>query len=145
MPVQNAKRLMVLGRLGRAQWRLAIAAATTLAMASSVLRLTPFRRAIRFGSVALGRKQPRPSAVRDCVWAIEAIGRRVPWRSACIQQGLALQRMLRVRGVDARLHYGARQDAASGRLEAHVWVTVGGEAVIGGAEAGGFAEVAAYP
>jgi hypothetical protein len=53
--------------------------------------------------------------------------------------------MLRKRGIDARLHYGARTVPHSGELEAHVWVTVGREAVIGGAEAANFAEVAGYP
>jgi len=63
----------------------------------------------------------------------------------CIEKGLALQRLLRTSGTDARLHYGARHDPVSGRLEAHVWVTVDGRAVIGGEEAVGFAEVASYP
>ncbi len=53
--------------------------------------------------------------------------------------------MLRASGVDAVLHYGARHDGEVGKLRAHVWVTVGGHPVIGGAEAEGFAELAAYP
>jgi hypothetical protein len=63
----------------------------------------------------------------------------------CIEQGLAAQRMLRRGGRDALLHYGARQNPASGRLEAHVWVSVDERTVIGGEEAPGFAAVAAYP
>ena len=53
--------------------------------------------------------------------------------------------MLRRRGIDARLHYGARNDHSAGNLEAHVWVTVDGVVVIGESEAGRFAEIAAYP
>lgn len=81
----------------------------------------------------------------ECVWAVEAIARRLPWRTVCIQKGLAVQRLLRSSGVDAILHYGARRAPDSGELEAHVWVTVAGEAVIGGEEAVGFAEIAAFP
>ena len=62
----------------------------------------------------------------------------------CIQQGLALQWMLRRRGVDARLHYGIAKDER-GELQAHVWVAAGGEVVIGGAEAPQFKCVATYP
>jgi len=111
--------------------------------ASAAVACLPFRRAIRFGSVDLSRRGgDRPE---DCLSAVEAVARRVPWRTMCIEKGLALQRLLRTSGTDARLHYGARHDPVSGRLEAHVWVTVDGRAVIGGEEAAGFAEVASYP
>jgi hypothetical protein len=40
-----------------------------------------------------------------------------------------MQWMLRRRSVPSRLHYGLRQE--SGRLTAHVWVTVDGQTVIG--------------
>jgi hypothetical protein len=143
--MQNANRIDRFRRLRPAQWRLILGAVFTLAFASATLRVVRFRRAIRFGSVSLGRNDRATYVVRDCVWAVEAAARRLPWRCVCIQQGLAVQRMLRTRGFDARLHYGARHSDACGKLEAHVWVTVGGEAVTGGAEASGFAEVAAYP
>jgi hypothetical protein len=53
--------------------------------------------------------------------------------------------MLRSGGVDAILHYGVRHHPETGKLEAHVWVTVGGRAAIVGEEVSGFARVAAYP
>ena len=80
----------------------------------------------------------------DCVWAVEAASRRLPWRTMCIEKGLVVQRMLRSGGVNAVLHYGARHHPDTSRLEAHVWVTVEGIAVIGGAEAASFALVASY-
>ena len=49
-----------------------------------------------------------------------------------------------LRGIDARLHYGIASRAAN-PLSAHVWVSVGSRAVIGGDEAPNFAEVAAFP
>ena len=143
--MQNANRIDRLRRLRPAQWRLILGGFPALVFASAMLRLAPFRKAIRFGSVPLGRGDHAIDAVRDCVWAVEAAARWLPWRCVCIQQGLAVQRMLRTRGFDARLHYGARHSVTCGKLEAHVWVTVDGQTVIGGAEANGFAEVAAYP
>lgn len=87
----------------------------------------------------------RRISIDDVVWAVEAAARRVPWRTMCIEKGLAVQRMLRSGGVDAILHYGARYHRETGKLEAHVWVTVDGCPVIGGAEAGNFAAIASYP
>ena len=69
----------------------------------------------------------------------------MPWRTLCIEKGLAVQRMLRRGGVDAVLHYGARRSVKTGELEAHVWVSVSGEIVIGGEEALGMPELARFP
>jgi hypothetical protein len=107
--------------------------------------LLPFRRAIVRGSTPLGEAGDREGRVEALVWAVEAAARRLPWRTLCIEQGLAAQRMLRRRGIDARLHYGARNDQSASRLEAHVWVTVGDVPVIGGSEAARFAAIATYP
>ena len=97
---------------------------------------------MRFGSVRLGEGRASPD---ECVWAVEAASRRLPWRTVCIEKGLTVQRMLRSAGTDAILHYGARHDQESGKLQAHVWVTVDGRDVIGGGEAADFAQIAVYP
>lgn len=119
-------------------------ATIVLAFASAAVAFLPFRRSIRFGCVGANPGASRWS-VEDCVWAVEAAARRVPWRAMCIEKGLAAQRLLRASGVDARLHYGARHGPDSAVLEAHVWVTVDGKSVIGGEQAKGFAAVASYP
>jgi hypothetical protein len=132
-------------RLGRERQSLLIEATVELALASAAVALLPFRRAIVRGSTPLGKAGDRAGMVEILVWAIEAAARRLPWRTLCIEQGLAAQRMLRRRGIDARLHYGARNDHSASRLEAHVWVTVGDVPVIGGSEAARFAAIATYP
>lgn len=104
----------------------------------------PFRRAIGYGSVPV-RAADGKTAVVDWVWAIEAAASRLPWRTMCIEKGIAIQRLLRKSGIDAVLHYGARRETASGKLEAHVWVTVAGRAVMGGEQAPDFAEIAIFP
>ena len=119
-------------------------AGVTLGLSSAAVALLPFKRALGYGSVEVFRRRG-PVSVADCVWAVEAAARRAPWRALCIERGIAVQRLLRKRGVDALLHYGARHEPGSGRLQAHVWVTVDGHAVIGGEEAVGYSEIASFP
>jgi hypothetical protein len=132
-------------RLGRERQSLLLEAICELALASASVAFLPFRRAIVRGSIPLSTARRRPATSETVVWAVEAAARRMPWRTVCIEQGLTAQRMLRRRGIDARLHYGARNDHSAGKLEAHVWVTVDHVAVIGESEARRFAEIAAYP
>ena len=142
MPMISSTSLARLRCLNGRQRRLLLRAAVLLGLASAVVALLPFRIAVRFGSVRLGFGSAR---LDESVWAVEAASRRLPWRTMCIEKGLAVQRMLRSSGVDAVLHYGARNHPETGKLEAHVWVTVEARAVIGGGEAPDFASIAAYP
>ena len=133
---------MRLRRLDGRRRQLLLRAAGLLAAASAAVALLPFRRAIRFGCVAVRNGSV---SIEDVVWAVEAAARRVPWRAMCIEKGLAVQRMLRSAGVDAILHYGARNHSGIGRLEAHVWVSAGGETIMGGEHLDDFAELATFP
>ena len=101
---KSAGPLLRLQRLGRERRGLLVEAVGALALSCAAVAFLPFRRAIRLGSVSPA--PGRSGSVSDCVWAIEAAARRTPLRAVCIQKGLALQRMLRRRGADARLHYG---------------------------------------
>jgi hypothetical protein len=136
----SAEPLVRLSRLERPRRRLLLRTVGLLTAASAAVALLPFRRAIRFGCVPLGRDC---IAISDCAWAIAVASRRLPWRTACIEQGLASQRLLRAAGLNAVLHYGARHEGA--KLEAHVWVSVGRETIIGGEQAADFAELATFP
>jgi hypothetical protein len=73
-------------------------------------------------------------------WAVESLGAR---KSAlCLPRALAAHTMLRHRGIASRLCLGvARRD---GVLGAHAWVEVGGDKIVGAAEAEGFTPLAAY-
>lgn len=131
-----------LRRLDPQRRTLLVRAAITLTAASAAVAFFPFRRAVRFGSVPLGEGH---ILVEDCVWAVEAAARRLPWRAVCIEQSLAAQRMLRRAGIDVRLHYGACQDAETEKLHAHVWLSVGTKTILGGADAPDHTEIATYP
>src|SRR4051794_14435356 len=124
MQKTRANPFQRLQQLGRERRTLLARAAVTLSLASLAVALLPFRRAIRLSSVQLGTDDEH-LRLDDCVWAVEAAARRLPWRAMCIEKGLAVQRMLRRGGIDARLHYGARHHPESRKLQAHVWVTVG--------------------
>lgn len=137
-----AHPIIRLFRLSPARRRLLILASFVLTSASAAVALLTFRRAMRFGLVPLGASH---NSAADVVWAIEAASRRLPWRTVCIEKGLAAQRMLRRCGLPAILHYGARDGADAQLLQAHVWVTIHDRIWIGGEEAPHYAELASYP
>ena len=142
----TGKRISRWRRLGRQQQLLLIEGLAAVAAASAAIRFLPFTRAVRLGSRPLPSPVParEDEIVASARWAVETAARYVPWRAKCFQKGLALQRMLRRRGIDARLHYGIGRDE-TGELEAHVWVAAGDAVVIGGAEAPRFRRVATFP
>ena len=124
--------------------RQALEAAALFAYANLALKLYPFSKAIALGSQAA---RPASRGDRDLTNSVVRAVRRasyaVPWRTVCIHEGIVAQWMLRRRGVPAVLCYGTRQ--ADGKLQAHVWVSVGDDIVIGGEEAPHFRLVATYP
>lgn len=134
-----------LRRLASADGLLLAEALGALAVASLAIRLLPFRRvaaaAARGGAEGAAGDGEAIARVR---WAVDAWGRRVPWRAVCFQRGLAAHWMLRRRGIASLLHYGVGR-LESDRLAAHVWVSVGGRDVIGGEEAPKFACLATFP
>jgi hypothetical protein len=122
--------------------------AATLTAASFAIRLLPFRSVV--GAIASRQVraqvpvEARALQIKRVRWAVEACARRLPWRIVCFQKGLAVQRLLARRGIPTALHYGVAQDWERG-LIAHVWVTHGGEAIIGGEEAPRHTCLATYP
>ena len=141
----SAFRLPRLHRLSGADWLLLGEALPVLAWASLAIAFQPFRRVAATASLPERQcARTRRTSARKIVWAVDAWGRRVPWRAVCFQRGLAVHRMLRRRGYDSVLHYGGGQEEAKG-LSAHVWVSVDGQVVIGGEEAPKFACLATFP
>ena len=65
---------------------------------------------------------------------VRRVARHVPFPAVCLPQAMALQWMLRRRGVSSRLVFGARRKAQDSGLDFHAWLTVGGECVIGAGE-----------
>jgi hypothetical protein len=114
--------------------RRATEAAAELIRASLELRLVPSSRvASLLGTVRLdetvehvGAEQLREAGLtgRDVARA----ARHLPWHPTCLRQALAVRRMLLRRGISSQLHLGVTSPTVG---EAHAWVTVGGEPVVG--------------
>jgi hypothetical protein len=114
----------------------------SLGVAARHLKLRPFERVMRYtpkrefgraGGLDIGR----------LVWAVAAARRRSWLRAKCIESALALRAMLQRRDLASTLHYGVRH-APGEDLQAHVWLSVDGQIVIGGETAALFTEVATF-
>lgn len=139
-----------LRRLKAMSWRDCFFLAETalfLTVASLAISLLPFRRVVSAVSRDGGGGTDRAGTFDEIArtrWAIEACARRLPWKIVCFQKGLAMQVLLRRRGVATALHYGVAQDPERG-LSAHVWVTYAGDAIIGGERASDYTCLATFP
>jgi len=111
-------------RLPYAERRIALAAAVLLPMAAITLR---FSSAHRAHAIAPARGKLRSVTPVDAQRIAELVGMvaaRLPGRPQCLTRAMVVCRMLRARGVDARLRIGARHEGE--RLEAHAWGEVDG-------------------
>lgn len=128
--------------VGAGETVLALAAAWVLVFA------VPFRRtAAGIGRVSVPAgidvlPPPVRARARYVCRRTARIARRVPWRTSCLVQAVAGWMLLKRRGIAATIRLGVKQDAGSGSLAAHAWLIVGGETVLGGAAAEGFAPLA---
>jgi hypothetical protein len=140
-----ALRFPRVDRLGAADWLLLGEALLVLGWASLAIAILPFRRVA--ASASLRPRGPgrggavKPAKIR---WAVDAWGRRVPWKAVCFQRGLAAHIMLRRRGLNSILHYGVARKEEEG-LSAHVWVSLDGTILLGGREAPDFICLATFP
>jgi hypothetical protein len=80
-------------------------------------------------------------------WAVENVGAKSwmtkPWMNApCLPRALAAHAMLRRRGIASRLCLGVARDR--GALNAHAWIEIGNDKIVGGAEADGFTPLATF-
>ena len=117
-------------------------ALVALSLASIAVKL-PFRIVTILMSAKRERPGSDPGPAGSVVKAVERASRRVPWRTLCFQQGLAVHWMLRLRGIPTILHYGIRTGEHA--LGAHVWVSLDGRIIIGEQEAANHACVATFP
>lgn len=90
-----------------------------------------------------------PECATEIGRMVEKVARAMPFRALCLQQAIAVRRMLRRRGVRAMVMLGVSRNAAD-RAEprkgaaAHAWVTVGGRVVNGDADLERYTVVARF-
>jgi hypothetical protein len=134
-------------RLPAPDRRRRIEAAFELTRASVELRLLPSARAVgllgapgRIGAEVAVADDGMREAVRTGR-TIARVAARLPWHPTCLRQALATQRMLRRHGIACTLHLGVTNIAAA---EAHAWVSVGGQEVVGQAGVERYVPLAAF-
>lgn len=141
--------------MAQPRWRrrLLVEAAYELTRASAILAVTPHRRVIRLLGVPRrpgdrGRPVPAeldPARLREAARvgrAVCEVAPRLAWRPTCLRRSLAVDRMLRRRGIDSAVHLGVDRATAP---SAHAWVQVGDRVVGGGdGSALGFTTVAVF-
>jgi hypothetical protein len=86
-------------------------------------------------------KQQLP--VERISWAVQVAGSIVP-RSTCLVQALAVQALLASGGQASTLCIGVAKDADSS-IEAHAWVEMDGQVIIGATEPGRYTRLMTVP
>lgn len=131
--MQVFRRIGRLARLSRGEAALLTEAALSLAAARVVTLVLPFRRLAASMSAVRSPRSLRPgeraAMIASVAQAISRVAGHLPFRTVCLQQAIAAQYMLRRRGIETRVQFGAR--FADGQLQAHAWVTDAGSIVIG--------------
>jgi hypothetical protein len=81
-------------------------------------------------------------------WAVTRAARHVPFNAVCLPQAMAARIMLKRRGVDSVLHFGARigrdKIGPDKPIDAHAWLDAAGVEVTGYPVANTFAEIACF-
>lgn len=97
--------------------------------ASIRIRVQRFDRVAAWAVGASRRNWHGDGSSADDRRAVLAWCRRVPWRALCMEQGVALARLLSKRGEPVTIFYGAVTQHDN--LEAHVWVRSGDIPIVG--------------
>jgi Transglutaminase-like superfamily len=93
------------------------------------LRLLPFTTVRRWTRRWTATKSGAIDRPGDVVWAVDAIGSRIPG-TTCLVEALTADWMLRRRGYTPALQIGVRHGAVMS-IDAHAWVEYAGTVVIG--------------
>ena len=71
---------------------------------------------------------------------VNGLSTRTVWRSTCLIKALATHKMLQKRDIEHKLHFGVTQSAEN-KLEAHAWLSVENEVIVGGENHEAFEEI----
>jgi hypothetical protein len=118
-------------------------AAVTLVLARLAVRFVPTAHIFAWADRAPRRiRRFATDEIAWVSWAVENLGTK-PWINAlCLPRALAAHAMLRRRGIASRLCLGVARERDA--LSAHAWVEIGGDKIVGGAEADGFTPIATF-
>ena len=74
---------------------------------------------------------------------INALEDRAPWKNTCLVKALAAHKMLQKRLIPHKVHLGLAPKH-DGQLEAHAWLSIEEEVVVGGGDLERFCEIAGF-
>ena len=123
-------------RISRARKKLLWEALAALAIARLAMASLPFRRIAAWLGTP-GAESPSTATAeemrtaQEIGWAVGVLARRVPWDGRCLAQALAATGMLRRRGLEGTVSFGARRGESAG-FDAHAWLRLGPCMVTGG-------------
>jgi hypothetical protein len=124
-------------RLSFSQKRLLGEALLGLALARAAMFCLQFRRIAAWlgtpGAMSSDASEDEVRIAEEVGWAVGVVARRVPWDGRCLAQALAATGMLRRRGLEGTVSFGAgRAGAVESAFSAHAWLRVGSFIVTGG-------------
>jgi hypothetical protein len=98
----------------------------------SAIQFTALQKTLDTGVRVFARERSNgiTDEVKRVAWSVAAVTQRLPFRCTCLVQSLAVDAMLRRRGVSSEIRVGVRPPG-SGTLVAHAWVEHHGEVVFG--------------
>jgi len=123
--LRRLKRFAALSAAERALLRSALLVVVMARVALWILPLRVVRRA-----VARAASAAPEAPVDETVWAVKLTSDYVP-RATCLTQALAVQALLSRSGYASRVEIGVAKEGAQA-FEAHAWVMIGDQIVIGG-------------
>jgi hypothetical protein len=97
-------------------------------------------RALRTKTVSADRQT---RLAEDIGWAVTRAARYLPFKAVCLPQAMAARIMLKRRGIDSVMHFGAAKGTDK-PLDAHAWLDAAGVEVTGYPVAAQFAEIACF-
>ncbi len=74
---------------------------------------------------------------------IDGLENRTPWKNTCMVKALATHKMLNKRLLKNKIHIGVSQKLKN-NFEAHAWLSVGTEIILGGKNLEGFHEISGF-
>jgi len=87
--------------------------------------------------------QDRVALAERVGWAVTRAARHVPFKAVCLPQAIAARVMLKRRGVESVMHFGAARGQDK-PLDAHAWLDAAGVEVTGYPVGREFAEIACF-
>ncbi|PXA93029.1 lasso peptide biosynthesis B2 protein [Nostoc sp. 3335mG] len=145
-------------RLRMVDWReraLLLEASAQLAAARLRIRILPFKAIAKDLGTFVPPGDPRIAACRATApedqhrtarqigWAVTRAAAHVPFEAVCLPQAMAAHAMLKRRGIDSAVHFGARRSTDK-PIDAHAWLDAAGVEVTGYPVVEGMSELGAF-